>query len=57
MLSDTTDCGVTLKQLPEVTNMKRRSIPRGQSERNFTKHAKRVHPKNVMIVPRGGIRL
>ncbi|WNK14030.1 MAG: hypothetical protein [Microvirus sp.] len=37
--------------------MKRRPMPRGQSEKNFTKHAKRVHPKNMMIVPRGGIRL
>jgi len=37
--------------------MKRKSIPRGQSERNFSKHARSVHPKNVMVVPRGGLRL
>lgn len=37
--------------------MKRRAMPRQKSEHNFSKHARYVHPKNLMVVPRGGIRL
>lgn len=42
---------------------KRVAIPRGQSERDFTRGAQRVHPKNnigsssTQFVMRGGIRL
>lgn len=37
---------------------KRHKIPQKASQRHFTKHAQRVHPKNVPRLPmRGGIRL
>lgn len=37
--------------------MRRHKIPQKASERHFTKHAKRVHPKNNQaLVMRGGIR-
>lgn len=36
---------------------KRQHIPAKKSKRNFTKHAKKVHPKNLPRPMRGGIRL
>jgi len=37
---------------------KRHKLPQGQSQRMFTRTAKRVHPKNNIANPmRGGIRL
>ena len=36
--------------------MKRHRIPRKASRRSFTKHAKRVHPRNSFRPMRGGIR-
>lgn len=41
-----------------VLEMKRHRIPRQKSERQFTRGAQRVHPKNMNTNPmRGGIRL
>lgn len=37
--------------------MKRKPFPTKKSKRNFTKHAKHVHPKNNVRPMRGGIRL
>lgn len=37
---------------------KRHKMGNAQSQRHFTRHAQRVHPKNVPRLPmRGGIRL
>lgn len=36
---------------------KRHSIPGGASRRSFTRHAGRVHGKNMLNPMRGGIRL
>lgn len=37
---------------------KRHKMPQGKSQRHFTRHAMRAHPKNTTAGPmRGGIRL
>lgn len=39
--------------------MKRHAMGREQSKRNFTQHARSVHPKNLLekVIFRGGTRL
>lgn len=45
-------------QKERATMAKRHSIPRHQAQRQFTRTAQKVHPKNTPRLPmRGGIRL